>query len=275
MNLVQHYYKRLDFCVITPYDAQRAAITARLKAEDLPWECVYNVDSFQGHEAPYVIVSTVRTTKPGFLRSLNRMNVMLTRCKAGMVVVTNRRFLEGPGRDTLLGGLAQRWRAYEGAWIDALAISARTASLPGAPGVSTTGSTIRPIPPISIAGLAARPQSARVVPGAWPVTRTIVLGGRTGESGVAMASASASTESSDDVKKLFRNREPAPPSSRSRAYLFDVAGVTEQISRLSTRQTEVFEDPFPALGSGTSSSQPRLAGRWTAGSDACKLSRVR
>ncbi|KAI0737249.1 AAA domain-containing protein, partial [Daedaleopsis nitida] len=98
-----------DFCIITPYDGQRAAIVERLKNDDLPWERVYNVDSFQGHEAPYVIISTVRTTGPGFLRSLNRMNVMLTRCKAGMVVVTNRRFLTGPGRETLLGGLAQRW----------------------------------------------------------------------------------------------------------------------------------------------------------------------
>ncbi|KAJ6468012.1 P-loop containing nucleoside triphosphate hydrolase protein [Mycena vitilis] len=37
-----------DFCVITPYDAQRAAIELQLKAESLPHETVYNVDSFQG-----------------------------------------------------------------------------------------------------------------------------------------------------------------------------------------------------------------------------------
>ncbi|TBU23034.1 AAA domain-containing protein, partial [Dichomitus squalens] len=99
-----------EFCIITPYDAQRGAIAQRLKAEGLPWEGVYNVDSFQvGHEAAYVVVSTVRTTGPGFLRSLNRMNVMLTRCQAGMVVVTNRRFLLDGGRDTLLGKLARRW----------------------------------------------------------------------------------------------------------------------------------------------------------------------
>ena len=48
MNLVKNYYHRLDFCVITPYDAQRGAIAQRLKAKNLPWESVYNVDSFQG-----------------------------------------------------------------------------------------------------------------------------------------------------------------------------------------------------------------------------------
>jgi regulator of nonsense transcripts 1 len=45
---VKHYYRALDFCIITPYDAQRAAIQAGLKAENLPWETVFNVDSFQG-----------------------------------------------------------------------------------------------------------------------------------------------------------------------------------------------------------------------------------
>lgn len=48
VHLVRSYYKQTDFCVITPYDAQRAAIEAQLKRENLPWEHVFNVDSFQG-----------------------------------------------------------------------------------------------------------------------------------------------------------------------------------------------------------------------------------
>ncbi|KAJ7435910.1 P-loop containing nucleoside triphosphate hydrolase protein [Mycena galericulata] len=36
------------FCIITPYDAQRAAIERQLKDENLPHEAVYNVDFFQG-----------------------------------------------------------------------------------------------------------------------------------------------------------------------------------------------------------------------------------
>lgn len=48
VNLVRHYYRSQAFCIITPYDAQRGAIEMQLKAEGLHWECVYNVDSFQG-----------------------------------------------------------------------------------------------------------------------------------------------------------------------------------------------------------------------------------
>jgi regulator of nonsense transcripts 1 len=48
VHLVRSYYKHTDFCVITPYDAQRAAIEGQLKSENLPWERVFNVDSFQG-----------------------------------------------------------------------------------------------------------------------------------------------------------------------------------------------------------------------------------
>ncbi|KAH9925859.1 P-loop containing nucleoside triphosphate hydrolase protein, partial [Epithele typhae] len=47
VNLVKHYYSAREFCIITPYDAQRSLIVARLKAENLPWQHVYNVDSFQ------------------------------------------------------------------------------------------------------------------------------------------------------------------------------------------------------------------------------------
>ncbi|KAJ7767924.1 P-loop containing nucleoside triphosphate hydrolase protein, partial [Mycena maculata] len=47
-HLVRRYARTgEDFCVITPYDAQRAAIEQQLKAENLPHDTVYNVDSFQ------------------------------------------------------------------------------------------------------------------------------------------------------------------------------------------------------------------------------------
>jgi hypothetical protein len=50
VHLVCHYYRQKpeDFCVITPYDAQQVALEKQLKAENLPWERVFNVDSFQG-----------------------------------------------------------------------------------------------------------------------------------------------------------------------------------------------------------------------------------
>jgi hypothetical protein len=48
-HLVRRYAQAgHDFCVITPYDAQRAAIERQLKAENLLHNAIFNVDSFQG-----------------------------------------------------------------------------------------------------------------------------------------------------------------------------------------------------------------------------------
>lgn len=61
------------------------------------------------------------------------MNVMLTRCEAGMIIVTNRRFVEVGARDTLLGQLVDHWR-HEGAeepWTCSSLVAAGTAKLPG------------------------------------------------------------------------------------------------------------------------------------------------
>lgn len=48
VHVVKHYYKHQNFCIITPYDLQRAAIQTALKAENLPADSVFAVDSFQG-----------------------------------------------------------------------------------------------------------------------------------------------------------------------------------------------------------------------------------
>ncbi|KAJ4477545.1 AAA domain-containing protein, partial [Lentinula aciculospora] len=109
VNLVRNYYRGNDVCIITPYDAQRAAIERQLKLESLPWEKVFNVDSFQGNEADYVLLSVVRSAHVGFLHSSQRMNVMLTRCRRGMVIVSSRSFLGGIARDTLVGKLSTYW----------------------------------------------------------------------------------------------------------------------------------------------------------------------
>ncbi|CAA7262308.1 unnamed protein product [Cyclocybe aegerita] len=135
VHLVRTYYKSTHFCIITPYDAQRAAIQRVLQNESLPWDSVYNLDSFQGNEADFVLVSVVRSSQPGFLVSLQRMNVLLTRCRKGLIVVTNRGFIEYGGSGTLLGLLARHWlSAYnETSWIDWRTVADATANLPGAP----------------------------------------------------------------------------------------------------------------------------------------------
>jgi hypothetical protein len=70
---------------------------------------------YTGNEEDHIIISVVRTRELGFLRSLRRTNVMLTRCKRGMYVCANRTFLEGKGKDSLVGAMASEFGNR--AWI--------------------------------------------------------------------------------------------------------------------------------------------------------------
>ncbi|KAI6042876.1 AAA domain-containing protein, partial [Pisolithus marmoratus] len=109
--------KGLEFRIITPYDAQRSLIERELQAANACHEDkVFNVDSFQGHEAEHIIISVVRSDKLGFLTNQRRTNVMLTRCKKSMVICTSRAFIQGPAASTLIGGLATVCGPQ--AWID-------------------------------------------------------------------------------------------------------------------------------------------------------------
>ncbi|KAI9574012.1 P-loop containing nucleoside triphosphate hydrolase protein [Boletus coccyginus] len=94
-----------NYRIITPYDAQRSLIEEELKKADLEWgDKCFNVDSFQGNEEDYIIISLVRSRELGFLQDKRRVNVMLSRCKRGMVIFTNKAYIEN-------------W--YEGeAWIE-------------------------------------------------------------------------------------------------------------------------------------------------------------
>lgn len=81
-----------------------------------------------------MILSSVRTKQPGFLKSQPRMNVALTRCRKGMVVVTDKSFLQGAGRSTLLGQLCRTWsRHHDACWIDRNAMLNNSGALPGLP----------------------------------------------------------------------------------------------------------------------------------------------
>jgi len=56
-----------------------------------------------GNEDDYIIISLVRSEKLGFLDDKRRVNVMLTRCKMGMIICSSRTFLQGPAAHTLVG----------------------------------------------------------------------------------------------------------------------------------------------------------------------------
>ena len=222
-------------------------------------------DSSPGHEAPYVIVSTVRTTRPGFLCMLNRMNVMLTRCNTGMVLVTNRRFLNDAGRDTLLGKLARRWNGSSNAWIDALELSDRRASLPGAPAApkarpdcvefTTPGSASRS--QLST-GSGLRPTGFSVPTRAVVPSRTAVV-------------PTAATRPASNVAALFQQPQPSS-SARFNGYQ-PMTGITQKLDAGFGAMRIVGGDPeaFPALGGGYRKKVNVPLGQWRRGSEACKL----
>jgi superfamily I DNA and/or RNA helicase len=152
VRVAKRYHKHdLKFCIITFYDSQRSAIAKALEVEKVPSGCVYNVDSFQGtlyplhitslrfrpqlslpgNETDYVILSSVRTQEPGFLESIARMNVALTRCRRGLIVVTNKSFLQRSGKSTLLGKLCHSWSLKREAWINWRTMLGTEVDLPG------------------------------------------------------------------------------------------------------------------------------------------------
>ena len=93
-----------------------------------------------------MILSSVRTQQAGFLNSRPRMNVALTRCRKGMVVVTNKYFLRGAGSSTLLGHLCDAWSQHGDTWIDWRTILNDSAVLPGLPVPSKSLGRVVPAP---------------------------------------------------------------------------------------------------------------------------------
>ncbi|KAK7955322.1 hypothetical protein PG988_016016 [Apiospora saccharicola] len=82
-----------SIAVLTPYAAQMTLLkSTALAGLDGNIE-VSSIDGFQGREADIVILVTVRCNERGeigFLRDLRRMNVALTRARAGLIVLGNR-----------------------------------------------------------------------------------------------------------------------------------------------------------------------------------------
>lgn len=77
------------------------------------------MSDIKGNEDDYVIISLVRTKRIGFMRDRRRTNVMLTRLKKGMVIVTNQIFLENEAVQTLVGTLAEAIEEIEeNVWYD-------------------------------------------------------------------------------------------------------------------------------------------------------------
>nr|XP_023919269.1 DNA replication licensing factor MCM6-like [Quercus suber] len=88
--------------VITPYEGQRAYIVNYMSRNGALRQQLYkeievaSVDSFQGREKDYIILSCVRSNEHqgiGFLNDPRRLNVALTRARYGIVILGNPKVL--------------------------------------------------------------------------------------------------------------------------------------------------------------------------------------
>ncbi|KAJ3087977.1 hypothetical protein HK102_009838, partial [Quaeritorhiza haematococci] len=82
---------------LTPADSEWESDDDDESTETPLHDRVFNVDSFQGQEASYVIVSLVRTARVGFLRDKRRTTVMLSRMKKQLIVVGDVAFFRSVG----------------------------------------------------------------------------------------------------------------------------------------------------------------------------------
>ena len=73
--------------IITPYASQALKMRKEINSAIMRYK-ISTVDSFQGSEKEYIIVSTTRTgNNLGFLRDKKRLNVTVTRAKNALIVV--------------------------------------------------------------------------------------------------------------------------------------------------------------------------------------------
>ncbi|ELP90459.1 hypothetical protein EIN_017580 [Entamoeba invadens IP1] len=85
-KLQQQDINKNDIAIITPYTKQKNLIQQRHNQDSR----VATIDGFQGNEADYIIVSTVRSNTihyPGFVGDYCRVNVSLSRAKKGCIVL--------------------------------------------------------------------------------------------------------------------------------------------------------------------------------------------
>lgn len=105
--------------IITPYEGQRAHVVATMARNGPLRQSLYteievaSVDSFQGREKDYIILSCVRSNEHqgiGFLSDPRRLNVALTRARFGLIILGNPRVLT---RQPVWGALVNYFKEQE------------------------------------------------------------------------------------------------------------------------------------------------------------------
>ena len=105
--------------VVTPYEGQRAYVVQHMTRAGVLRQQLYaeievaSVDSFQGREKDFIILSCVRSNDKagiGFLNDPRRLNVAMTRARNGLVIVGNPKVLS---RQPLFHDLLRHFRENE------------------------------------------------------------------------------------------------------------------------------------------------------------------
>jgi regulator of nonsense transcripts 1 len=102
LYLVKAGIKASQVGIITPYKGQRAQIIHHLQKYGSLAPAVYkdieiaSIDSFQGREKDYIVLSCVRSSETsgiGFLADYRRLNVTITRSRYGLIILGNAKVL--------------------------------------------------------------------------------------------------------------------------------------------------------------------------------------
>ena len=135
-HLLLQNVKLTSIGVITPYKGQRIYLqnflckSLNLELSQLTSLEINSIDSFQGREKDFIILSTVRSSKTGgigFLNNERRLNVALTRAKFGMVVLGNAKVLkQNHFWNNLLFHFSDKALLFEGNSVDSLVRSTMT-----------------------------------------------------------------------------------------------------------------------------------------------------
>ncbi|ELQ75827.1 DNA helicase [Trachipleistophora hominis] len=98
LSFIDRTYNVRSIGVITPYAAQAQHIMRSIDMSTFRAHVqISTVDSFQGQERDVVVISMVRSNwekEIGFMDDVRRMNVAMTRCRMGMVMVGDKRCFE-------------------------------------------------------------------------------------------------------------------------------------------------------------------------------------
>ena len=87
--LQQNTYKEDQITVITPYTGQMYNLREKFEEMNMTNVKITPIDSYQGEENDIILLSLVRSEKPGFVKDDNRICVALSRAKHGLYVIGN------------------------------------------------------------------------------------------------------------------------------------------------------------------------------------------